>query len=138
MTSKFHTLEDIRFSNGVLSILVADLNEGEPDEFIGLPLVITNTSHRHLVKFPAIAGFQSVPEPLNGLSSTATRITAYLYLDPDSEYLAELQIDGPSFVFGAERPDNPSLSHYVVYGENTVVHILSATIPEIISPYDPA
>lgn len=138
MSSKFHLIEDIRFFEDVLSILVVDLNQGEPDGFVGLPLEVTSDSYRHLIKFDAIAGFQSVPEPLNGLTESAIKLDDFLYLDPESSYMSELKKDGATFIYGANIPKDPKLDHYVIYGENTVVHVLSAAYPTTVSPFKPA
>ena len=138
MSAKFHILEDVRFSNGILSIEIADLNTGMPDGLVGLPLVVTEQSQRYLVQFPAIAGFRSVPEPLNGLSDSSKEVYPFLFLEMDSEYLRECANDAKYFVYGSERPENPSIRHYVVYGENTVIHVLSATEPHVTSPYSSA
>ncbi len=131
MAAKYHALENIQFTNGILVVEVVELNEGEPDGLVGLPLEVTLESGRHTVQFSSIAGFQSVPEPLNGLSQNARRINQFMFLESNSDYLHQNGEDLSPFVYGAIRPESPVIQHYVVFGENTVLHVLAALPPTI-------
>jgi hypothetical protein len=106
---------------------LAELLQGEPDELIGLPLEVRTESPRFRVAFESIGAFKAVPEMYNELSDSAQTIKPFLFLETGSVYLSEMK---SAMEFGAGiHPD--VLKHYVVYADNTVIHVLTAAAPKV-------
>lgn len=129
MESKFHIIDDVKFTPNTLSLYITSLHTGKPDGLIGLPLVVTELSSRYLVEFEVVGRFQVVNEAFNKFKKPYEKITEFLYKMIDSQYLQEYGDSAKFFVRGTTS--ETTIEHYVVYSENFVVDVLSGTPPII-------
>jgi hypothetical protein len=129
--ASYHIVEDLAFREANLSLLVVELLQGEPDGFIGLPLVKRPESRRYRMEFSCVGHFKVGPEPFANISSNAIKQTDFLYREPESQYLRDLGDSVSIFPISRPWPENPVVRHYVVYAENFVVEVLAAVEPSI-------
>ena len=124
---RFHWLEKLEHDGQALVLNLAELLRGEPDEFIGLPLIVKPESPRFRVYFAEVGAFKTVPEMFNEVSESAEKITPFLFQEPSSSYMLEMK-DQMELSRGIQVD---TLLHYIVYAENTVTHVLAASQPDI-------
>jgi hypothetical protein len=129
MDSKFHIIDEINFLPSALTIRLTALHNGKPDGLIGLPLMVTNESSRYLVKFEHVGRFRVINEAWNEFKKPYEEITNFVYRMIDSQYLQKYDETAKMFAF--DVPYDAKIEHYVVYSENYVVDILSASPPTV-------
>jgi hypothetical protein len=134
--SCFHIIERCSYEQDRLTVNVAELLSGEPDEYIGLPLIVRNDSKRYSVSFKDVGRIEIEPEPIVPPSDLGVKETPFLFREPESALLIENRWSATMFNFGRRFAQEEELKHYIVLGENFVIHVLTLTAPEIITlPY---
>ena len=129
MDSKFHIIDEIKFSPSALTIRLTALHNGKPDGLIGLPLTVTNESSRYLVKFEHVGRFRVISEAFNEFKEPYEEITNFVYRMINSQYLQDYGETAKIFAF--DVPHDAKIEHYAVYSEYYVVDILSASPPSV-------
>lgn len=129
MSARFHLLENIDYSDGILGIRLAELHEGKPDSLIGLPLHVTDSSEKYIVQFSEVGGFHVEVEPCNTLSRQAIRLSPFLFEERESKYLATSAECARMFAPDITKLEAPIIRHYVVYSEHFVIHVLCSSVP---------
>jgi len=119
----YFELIKIFYEPGQLTIEVAELVKGQPDEYIGIPLVIDARSRRWTLYFESVAEFRSRAEPCFAAEGTQHDLTEFLFECVNSDYINQVCPCG----VGASEPAR----HFGVYTESVVLEILASQEPKI-------
>jgi hypothetical protein len=124
MSSKqFFQLIELSYQPARLIVRVAELVEGEPDGYIGTPLVVSATSKMHSILFEKVADFRSRAEPCFSFDGEHRDITGFAFECLDSSYIKE----SCPFGIGATR----NVRHFGIFTESVVIEVLSSSHPRI-------
>ena len=115
--SKFHWIEDLRFTGAELELVVAEMSQGSPDGLVGRPLVVASAAPRVLIRFRAIGRIEIAPEPVSQPSDTAQKKTAFLFFEPNSPLLQQHSWSATTFNLGERFRAESDLKHYVALAE---------------------
>ncbi|MFT3758964.1 hypothetical protein [Thauera sp.] len=126
---QYHVIRELGFEDGALSIGLEELLEGPPDGFVGLPLMVLPASRKYAVRIAGVGHFVVCPEPVFSFGSNARKLTDFLYEEDDSALLAEYGWGAATFNLGHPRLVNREMRHFVVFADNFVVNVLSASEP---------
>lgn len=119
----YFDLIKVLYEPGELTIEVAELVKGEPDGYIGIPLVVNATSRRWTIYFEHVAEFRSRAEPCFAAEGAQHDLTDFLFECVNSEYINQLCPCG----VGAREPAR----HFGIYTESVVLEILASQEPKI-------
>ena len=120
---RFFDLLDIEYRDAILTIRVAELLEGEPDGYIGTPLVVKPSSEAFAICFKDVTEFRSRAEPCYTPDGKQRDITPFLCECLDSDYVRQVC----PFGGGAKEPAR----HFAVYTESVVLEVLTSTEPQV-------
>ena len=126
----FFELVDLRYSDANLTIRVAELVQGEPDGYIGTPLVISAQSRHFTVYFDDVTEFRSAAEPCFVPEGNRVELTDFVFECLGSQYVHHVC----PFGAGAKDPAR----HFCVFTESVVVEVLSSHEPRIETASNPA
>jgi hypothetical protein len=119
----YFELLDISYCKAQLKVRVANLVSGQPDGYIGTPLVIGNESRVFTIIFDGVSEFRSSAEPCFVAEGNQNDITDFLFECIGSQYSEHVC----PFGVGAREPAR----HFCVFTESVVVEVLSKNEPKI-------
>lgn len=119
----FWDLESVTYLHPTLTVHIAKMHQGEPDGYVGLPLLVTDESEHITLHFDNVTEFRSCAEPCFQHEGDVTRLTPYLHECTSSEFS---QTACP-FGRGAKNPAR----HFFVFTERVVIEVLANAQPRI-------
>jgi hypothetical protein len=128
---RFHNVNFLRYEGERLEMEVVELRQGAPDSLVGLPLVVRSDSKRYRIVFEAVGRIEVEPEPMCPASEISVREAPFLFREPESELLNTHRWGATTFNLGRRFENEQDLKHYVVVGENYVVHVLTLDTPRV-------
>lgn len=116
-------LVDLKYRDANPTVRVAELVAGEPDGYIGTPLVISAESRRFTVYFDGVTEFRSKGEPCFVAEGNRVDLSDFVFECLASAYVSHVC----PFGAGAKDPAR----HFCVFTESVVVEVLSSNEPRI-------
>jgi hypothetical protein len=113
---------EIIWKNENMTLKVAELVEGEPNGYIGLPLVINEKSKIFEVTLSNVFEFKSVTEPFFCPDGEERKINDFVWEAIGSEYIKTAGFYGPT-------PE--TARHFIIFSERIVFEALCETEPVI-------
>lgn len=120
---RYFELVSMEYAAAALTVRLTELLEGDPDGYIGRPLVRRPNSRTFTVRFTNVTEFRSRAEPCYVLEGTRRIVTDYLCECVGSDYIHQVC----PFGRGAKEPAR----HFVVFTEQVVIEALSSNEPTV-------
>ena len=120
----YFQLLELSYHDAQLVVRLATLVEGQPDGYVGTPLVVGSNSKIFTVKFDGVAEFRSTAEPCFSIEGSRKDITEFLFECIGSQYVEKVC----PFGVGAMSPAR----HFCVFTESVVIEVLTENEPEIL------
>ena len=130
MSRCFFKIEALGYIDQILTVELVELRPMAPDGLIGTPWGITEASNRCKVRFLAVVAFCVEPEIANSLGSSVQKIEPFLFRQTCTDYTVKMGWAASMYV---GLPSETVQTHFVVYSENLVVHVLTPNQPEILA-----